>query len=146
VPWASSSRAQASTAPGPGWRQQHEAVAADPGHRRLDHALHRDRRDRSIDGVAAGAQDVERGERRRRMRRCRHAALAVGDRSPRQREVTHATVPRVGSNAHSCTAPQRFKQNPAIRAFHGPPRNYNPEDSVLDRTPTRTLGAERRIR
>ena len=48
-------------------REQDEAVAPDPGHRRLDHALHGDRGDGRVHRVAAGAQDVERGQRRQRM-------------------------------------------------------------------------------
>ncbi|GCC45154.1 hypothetical protein chiPu_0029530, partial [Chiloscyllium punctatum] len=52
-----------------------EAVAADPGHLRLDHALHRDRRHRGIDGIAAGLQHLDRGKRCLRMRGRGHAAL-----------------------------------------------------------------------
>ena len=48
-------------------RVEHEAVPADPGHRRLDHALHGHRRERRVHGVAAGPQDLHGGERRPRV-------------------------------------------------------------------------------
>ena len=98
-------------------RQQHEAVAADAGHRRLDHALHGDGRDRGVDRVAAGAQHVERGQRRRRMRCRRHAALAVGDRPPRQREVTHATPSSNSVRRASLYRGERFQAKPCDWRF-----------------------------
>ena len=109
-----------------GQRQEHEAVAADPGHRRLDHALHGDRRHRGVDRVAAGAQDVERGARGRRMRCRRHAALAVGDGPPRQREVTHAINP-LNRDETRILVPRRdvSGKTSRIRTFHPPLRNYS---------------------
>ena len=73
--------------------QQDEAVAPDPGHRRLDHALNGDRRDRRVDGIAAGTQDIERREGRQRVRSRRHTVLAVGRRAAGQLEVTHGRSP-----------------------------------------------------
>jgi len=61
-------------------RLQHaEAIAADAGHLRLDHAQDRDRGDCRVGGVAAGAQRLDGGEARQRMRGRGHA-LASDDR------------------------------------------------------------------
>ena len=55
---------------------QHEGVAADRVHLRIDHRDGRRRRDHRLDRVAAGAHDLGRRFRRRPVRRHRHALLA----------------------------------------------------------------------
>ena len=109
-----------------GGRQQDEAVAADPGHRRLDHALNGDRRDRGVDGIAAGAQDIERRERRQRVRGRRHAVLGVGRGAAGQLEVAHGRSPGqvrwrilVLWLGVSC-------KTAALFTFHNGTRGYNP--------------------
>ena len=64
-----------------------EAVAADAGHVRLDHAEHRDRGHRRVGRIAARAQRLDRGERRQRMRGRRHALAGDDRRAARQMEV-----------------------------------------------------------
>src|SRR3546814_8654783 len=54
-------------------RVEHEAVAADAGRFRLDHALHREGRHRRVHGVAAGAQHVQRRQGRQAVGSRRHA-------------------------------------------------------------------------
>ena len=69
-------------------RYQHEAIAADAGHRRLDHRQCRGCCDRRIDGIAAGAQDVDRDQRRQRMRGGCGATLSEDSGSTRLVIVT----------------------------------------------------------
>ena len=83
--------------------QERKAVAADAALRRLDHAEQRDRGNRSVDRVAAAAQDVERSERRERVRGRGHGLGCERFGAARQleiaqREVTErqASVPQIG--------------------------------------------------
>ena len=50
----------------------HEAAGARPGERRLGDERHQHRRDRRVDRVAAGAQDIRPGLGRERMAGCDH--------------------------------------------------------------------------
>ncbi len=72
-----------------------EAVAADAGHVRIDHRLNRNRRKGGIHRIAAGAQDIDGRQRRCRMRRRGHAALADRHRTARHHEIaiTPAHIP-----------------------------------------------------
>ncbi len=74
-------------------RVEGEAVAADAGHQRVDHALHRHRGDAGIDRVAAGAQDLDGREGRERMGRRDGGVGGVDGRAPGRREIPHRTVP-----------------------------------------------------
>ena len=66
-----------------------EAVAADPGHLRLDDRQRRRCRHRRIDGVAAALQYVDGRQRRQRMRGRRHAVLGIDGRAARTIETAH---------------------------------------------------------
>ncbi len=88
------------------FRIEDKAVAADPGAFRLDDALHRHRRDRRIDRVAAGAQDVERGQRRERVRGRRHAVRRHRRRAAGYIEVAHLSRLSRSSNWRAARAAQ----------------------------------------
>ena len=75
--------------PAAGRRVEHETIAADPGHLRLDDGEHRRGRNRRIHRVAAGFQRVDGGQRGERVRRRRHAAGSVYGRPSRQFEIAH---------------------------------------------------------
>ena len=64
-------------------RDQHEAIAADAGHRRLDDAERRGGGDRGVDRVAAGAQDVDGDQGGEGMGGCGRAALRDHRGTPR---------------------------------------------------------------
>ncbi len=121
------------------WRHQDEAVAADAGHGRLDHALHRHRRDRRVDRIAAGAQHVEGRQRRRRMRGRGHAMLGKSGRTAGALEIAHghlllarraaagAALPQVSRRLRrlSCPAPWHAACKPRIGASeHGCERRH----------------------
>ncbi len=91
-------------------RIQNETVAADSGALRLGDALHRDRRDRGVGGVAAGTQHVERGECGSGVRGCSHPVRRHRRRSPRNIEVAHRLF--LDRTAHPPTQP-----SPAALAF-----------------------------
>ena len=77
-------------------RVQHKTIAADAGALRLDDALHGDRSDRGIGGVAARAQHVERGQCRHRSRGRGHPVRRHRRRASRNIEVAHRlSLPRV---------------------------------------------------
>jgi len=67
--------------------QHAEAIAADAGHLRLDHAQHRDRGDRRVGGVAAGAQRLDGGKARQRMRGGGHALAGDDRRAARELKI-----------------------------------------------------------
>ena len=68
---------------------QREAIAADAGRLRLDHAEQRAARDRGVRGGAAGTQHLDRRQRGQRMRRRHHRVLGV-DRGPAgEMEIPH---------------------------------------------------------
>ena len=58
--------------------QEDEAVAADAGHLRLDHAERGDGGHGGVDGAGTGAQEVEGRQGRQRVRGRRHALAAIG--------------------------------------------------------------------
>ncbi len=64
-------------------RDQHEAIAADAGHRRLDDAERGGGGDRGVDRVAAGAQDVDGDQGGEGMGGCGRAALRDHRGTPR---------------------------------------------------------------
>ena len=70
-----------------GLRHETEAIAADAGHRRLDHAQHRDRRDRGVGGGAAGFERLDRREAGERMRGRGHSFARVDGRAAGQMEI-----------------------------------------------------------
>ena len=70
-------------------RIEDKAVASDAGALRLDNTLHRDRRDRGIGSVAAGAKHIERGQRSPRVRARRHPVRRHRRRTSRNIEVAH---------------------------------------------------------
>jgi hypothetical protein len=63
------------------------SVAADAGHRRLDHAEDGGGGDGGIDGVAARPEHIEGGDARLRVRSGGHPADPVGHRFPRHLEI-----------------------------------------------------------
>ena len=71
-------------------RIKHEAIAADAGHMRLDDAQHGDRGDGGVDRIAAGAQHVERGQGRERMRDAAMAMTGDGGGAAGLEKVAHA--------------------------------------------------------
>jgi hypothetical protein len=68
-------------------RKIRQAFMADPGHVLLDHTQHRAGGYRGVDGVTAGAQYVDRGETRQRVRGRRHAVAGDHRRTSGQLEV-----------------------------------------------------------
>ena len=68
---------------------QRKAIAADAGRLRLDHAEQRAGRDRGVRRGAAGAHHVDRGQRRRRMRRRHHRVLGMDRRAAGEMEIPH---------------------------------------------------------
>ena len=73
-------------------RVEHEAVAADAGHVRLGDAQHRRGGERRVDGVAAGAQHVERGERRQWVRGGRHRLAGNRRRAAGLMKIAHGSL------------------------------------------------------
>ena len=98
---------------------EHEAVAADAGHVRLDHALHGNGGDSRVNRIAAGPEHVEGGQRRLGMRGGGHAVLAVGRGTARKLEI-----------AHEASHPGRERRHPSARVR---PRASGP--SPADRAP-----------
>jgi len=70
-------------------REEAEAVAADTGRFRLDHALHGAGGDRGVERVAAVAQHRDRGLGGERMGGAGHAVRRMDGRPPGQLEVSH---------------------------------------------------------
>ena len=71
---------------------QREAVAADAGRLRLDHAEQRAGRHRGVGGGAAGAHHLDRRQRGQRMRRRHHRVLGVDRRPAGEMEIPHAKL------------------------------------------------------
>jgi len=67
--------------------QHAEAIAADAGHLRLDHAQHRDRGHRRVGCVTARAQRLDGGKARQRVRGRGHALAGDDRRAARQLKV-----------------------------------------------------------
>src|SRR5258708_4060445 len=92
VPCAFSSASQASIAPGTltacgGGGEAGDAVAGEAGDGRLDQEEARNRRHRGVDRIAAGAQHVDGGEARQRMRGRSHAVACDDGRAAGQLEI-----------------------------------------------------------
>ena len=68
-------------------RHEAEAVAADAGHRRLDHAQRRDSRDGSIGGRAASLEYVDRRDARERMGGRGHSLARVDGRAAGEMKI-----------------------------------------------------------
>ena len=77
---------------GSGVADEGEAVAADPRHVRLADAEHGGGRDGGVGGVAAAAQNVDRDQRRQRMRGGAHATRRDDRGSAGQVEVAHGSL------------------------------------------------------
>ena len=73
----------------PGRHVQAEAIPADPGRVRFDHALHRAGGNGGIERIAARAQDIERGKCGLRHGGGGHAVHAIGGAAARQVEIAH---------------------------------------------------------
>ena len=71
---------------------QREAVAADAGGLRLDHAEQRACRNRRVCGRAACPHHLDRRQRRQRMRRRHHRILRMDRRSAGEMEIPHAQL------------------------------------------------------
>ena len=82
-----------------------EAVAADAGHLRLEHAERRGRRDRRIGGGAAGAQGIERRDARERMRGRHHPVRGIDLRTAGQMKIACHWVPSEGKRG-GITSPE----------------------------------------
>jgi hypothetical protein len=70
--------------------KQREAIPADPGGLRLDHAEQRTGRHGGVGCSAAGTQHLDRRQRRQRMRRRHHRILGVDRRPAGEMEIPHA--------------------------------------------------------
>ena len=80
--------------------------APEAGHARLDFALHRPRRHRGVDGVAAGLEDPHAGFGRERMAGGDHAVLRDDGRPPadvlRGRCVSSRDEYATAATSHRC--------------------------------------------
>ena len=75
-------------------RIDRKAIAADPRHHRIDHALHGNRRDARIDRVAAGAKHLQRHQRRHRMRRRRSRLRGIDRRAAGKKKLRNGKTPQ----------------------------------------------------
>ena len=82
-----------------------EAIAADAGHGGFDDALHRHGREGRVHRIAAGFQDLDRGEGRQRMRGRRHAVFGDGERAAGKVEVAQGQGTRSGWKGMRVGAP-----------------------------------------
>ena len=78
---------------GPVRREQGETIAADPCRAGFHDALHRAGRNGGVERVPAILQHVDRGERRRGMRRRRHPGPGHDQGAPRRLEIPHMVHP-----------------------------------------------------
>ena len=77
----------------PGRLDQHETIAANPGHLRLAYPQQHRARNRRIHRIAAGLQDVNRDLGRQRMRGGAHAIAGIGGGPAGHVEIAHGKLP-----------------------------------------------------
>ncbi len=103
---------------GAGRRIQAEAVAADAGRLRLDHAQHGGCRHRGVQRIAAGAQHIERGQRGGRHRGGGHAVRRIDRAAAGEVVIAHRSVRSSG-----CHGPGPVVTDRQVRQY-GPPTDH----------------------
>ena len=98
------------------WRVEAEAIAADTGGMRLDHALHGAGGDGRIHRVAALLQDGDRGDGRERMRGRRHAVGGKYGGASGPVEFTHTEI---SFRKRNCPSVRDRRTHPCRRAGSG---------------------------
>src|SRR5664279_5195308 len=100
-------------------RDQAVAIAADAGHVRLAHAQRRYRRYRGIRRAAAGAQRVDSGQGRERMRGRRHAIAGDHGRAAGELEIAAHVCLRMFQE--TCSTPSTVRSRWAERSVTAKP-------------------------